>query len=141
MEDNCLDPDRRVYELHAEICKVLAHPVRLEVMDALRDGPKTPTELAEMMDLSKANLSQHLAVMRHRGLVHRTRAGNSVVYTVSDTRLFDACATLRSLLRDQLRAGGRLAQHGFSPPAGGHGASGELPADQHVGEGGQTSHA
>lgn len=113
MADNCLDPDRRVYELHAEICKVLAHPVRLQVMDALRDGPKSPTELAEMIELSKANLSQHLAVMRHRGLVHRTRAGNSVVYTVSDTRLFEACATLRSLLRDQLRAGGQLAQHGF----------------------------
>ena len=113
MADNWLEPDRRVYELHAEVCKVLAHPVRLQVMDALRDGPKSPSELAEMIELSKANLSQHLAVMRHQGLVRRRRAGNSVVYTVSDTRLFEACATLRSLLRDQLRAGGELAQHGF----------------------------
>lgn len=113
MAHHSLEPDRRVYELHAEICKVLAHPVRLQILDALRNGSGSPTELADKIGVSKANLSQHLAVMRDRRVLRRTRTGGAVVYAVTDARLFDACATLRSLIRDQLRAGGELAEHGF----------------------------
>jgi DNA-binding transcriptional ArsR family regulator len=115
MAQNSLEPDRRVYELHAEMCKVLAHPVRLEILDALRNGSRSPTELADKIGVSKANLSQHLAVMRDRRVLRRERRDGAVTYAVTDPRLFDACATLRSLIRDQLRAGGELAEHGFGP--------------------------
>ncbi len=119
MAENLLEVDDRVYELHAEVCRVLANPVRLRILDVLRGGAKSPAELADAIDVSKTNLSQHLRTMRVRGLVRRRRTGNSVVYTVTDARLFDACATLRSLVREQLRAGGELARRGFgsSPPA------------------------
>ena len=113
MVDDPLEPDRRVYELHAEICKVLSHPVRLQILDALRNGSGSPTELAKRIGVSKANLSQHLTSMRNRHVLRRTRKGGTVAYTVTDARLFEACATLRSLIRDQLRAGGELAEHGF----------------------------
>ena len=115
MAHNPLEPDRRVYELHAEMCKVLAHPIRLKILDALRNGSKSPTDLAEKIGISKANVSQHLAVMRDRRVLRRARTGGTVAYTVSDARLLDACATLRSLIRDQLRAGGELAERGFVP--------------------------
>ena len=104
------EADRRIYELHAQVCKVLAHPVRLEILDVLRDGPRSPSELADLVGVARANLSQHLAVMRSNGLVRRRRVGRGTVYMVTDTRLFDACSTLRSLLYDQLRAGGELAE-------------------------------
>jgi DNA-binding transcriptional ArsR family regulator len=117
MPRRLLEPDRRVYEMHAEVCKVLAHPVRLQILDALCGGPKAPSELAEMIGVSRANLSQHLAAIRHRGLVRRMRRGSSVTYTVTDARLFNACATLRSLIREQLRAGGELAEDGFGSGA------------------------
>lgn len=123
MAHNSLEPDRRVYELHAEVCKVLAHPVRLQILDALRNGSKSPTDLAEKIGVSKANVSQHLAVMRDRRVLRRTRTGGAVAYTVSDPRLFDACATLRSLIRDQLRAGGELAERGFGSAGAGKGAT------------------
>jgi DNA-binding transcriptional ArsR family regulator len=125
MSDDRLEPDPKVYELHAEVCKVLAHPARLQILDALRGGPISPRELADMIGVSRANLSQHLAMMRHKGLVRRVRVGRSVAYTVSDPRLFNACSTLRCLIREQLRAGGELAERGFFSALG----QGDGPAD------------
>lgn len=107
------EPDRRVYQLHAEVCKVLAHPARLEILDLLRGGPLRPSELAERLGISPANVSQHLTVMHHKGLLRRERVHRSVVYSVSDPRLLDACQTLRELIREQLRAGGELAELAF----------------------------
>jgi len=114
------EPDRRVYQLHAEVCKVLAHPARLEILDLLRSGPLRPSELAERIGISRTNVSQHLTVMHHKGLLRRMRVQRSVVYSVTDSRLFDACATLRELIREQLRAGGELARLAFGdkPEAG-----------------------
>jgi ArsR family transcriptional regulator len=111
------EPDRRVYQLHAEICKVLAHPARLEMLDLLRDGPLRPSELAERLGVSRSNVSQHLAVMHHKGLLRRVRVQRAVVYSVTDPRLFDACRNLRELVREQLRAGGRLAELAFGKGA------------------------
>lgn len=125
MSHEMLEPDPRVYELHAEVCKVLAHPARLQILDALRGGPISPHQLADMIGVSGANLSQHLAMMRHKGLVRRVRVGRSVAYAVSDPRLFNACSTLRCLIREQLRAGGELAERGFFPAPG----EGDGPAD------------
>jgi ArsR family transcriptional regulator len=116
MRQDTLEPDRRVYEIHAEVCKVLAHPVRLQVLDILRGGPQSPSELADRLGLSRASLSQHLGVLRDRGLLRRARLGRRVVYAVTDARLFDACSTLRSLIREQLRQGAALAERGFSSP-------------------------
>lgn len=115
MTERTLEPDRRVYEIHAEVCKVLAHPVRLQLLDSLRGGPRSPSELAKLIGVSGANLSQHLSVMRHKGLIRRRREGRTVTYTVTDARLFDACSTLRCLIREQLRAGAELAEQGFGP--------------------------
>lgn len=113
MSKNTLEADPKVYEIHAEVCKALAHPARLAVLDALRGGPKSPSDLADIIGISRANLAQHVAVMRDKGLLRRVRAGRAVAYTVSDVRLFDACSTLRRIIREQLRAGGELAERGF----------------------------
>ncbi len=92
---------------------MLAHPARLEILDILRDGPLRPSELAERLGISRANVSQHLAAMHHKGLLRRVRVQRAVVYSVTDSRLFDACETLRELIREHLRAGGELAESGF----------------------------
>jgi len=83
MGDDPREPDRRVYQLHAEMCKVLAHPARLEILDMLRSGPARPSELAERLGISRANVSQHLTVMHHKGLLRRTRVHRAVVYSAT----------------------------------------------------------
>ncbi len=104
--------NRRVLEIHAQVCKALAHPVRLHILDLLRRGPTTPAEMAEQIGVSRTNISQHLAVMRHAGLVRAVREGTSLRYQVSDPRLLECCCALRDLVRAQLRASAELARHG-----------------------------
>jgi DNA-binding transcriptional ArsR family regulator len=124
MRRDLREKDPRVYELHASVCKAFAHPRRLELLDLLRSGPKEPSTLAELTGLSPSNVSQHLTVMRNQGIVHAVKDAGRTMYMVPDQRLFEACATLREVLRERLREGGRLAAEGFRVvrDTGGHSA-------------------
>ena len=63
--------DKRIFELHARVCKTLSHPKRLEIVDSLRDGKEMGvSEMAEKLGITKANVSQHLAVMRAQNIVN-----------------------------------------------------------------------
>jgi ArsR family transcriptional regulator len=56
----------QIYAYHAEMCKVLSHPKRLELINTLRDKEMSAGELGERLGLAPANLSQHVAKMRER---------------------------------------------------------------------------
>ncbi|MFZ5854197.1 MAG: ArsR/SmtB family transcription factor [Chloroflexota bacterium] len=90
------------YRLHAEICKVLTDPKRLMLIDALRAGEQSVGELADLIGLSLANASQHLAVLRHAGLVDTRRAGTSIRYRLSDSDLVAACDIIDRIARRRL---------------------------------------
>ena len=94
-----LDPQTRrdFYDLHALLCKALADPKRLLIINALRDGPKTVGELTEELELSQSNTSQHLAILRDRGVVRARRRGNNVSYSLSDMRVLEAVDLLRAV--------------------------------------------
>ena len=102
--------DSQLYELHASICQTLANPKRLEVIDRLRDGEHSVTELAEAMKISQANLSQHLAVMRQKGIVATRREGLNVFYRLSNPKIIKACDLMRQVLLEYLEAGAELAR-------------------------------
>ncbi len=91
------------YEMHAYLCKALAHPVRLLIIDQLRDGPRPVGELAVALSLSQSNLSQHLGILRAKRLVGHRREGSNVYYQLRDPRLVQAFDLLREVLRDVLR--------------------------------------
>lgn len=94
---------RRVrYQLHAEICKVLTDPKRLMLIDGLRRGARSVGQLAEEAGLSLANTSQHLAVLRHAGLVDTRRAGTSIHYRLSEPELVEACDVIERIVRRRL---------------------------------------
>ncbi len=97
-----------IYELHARLCKALADPKRLLLINALRDGSKSVGELTEELDLSQSNVSQHLAVLRERGVVHATRSGNSVFYALADTKIVKAIDLLREVMASQLASQSEL---------------------------------
>lgn len=102
--------DRQLYELHASICQTLANPKRLEIIDLLRDGEKSVTEIIEAMEISQANLSQHLTVMRQKGIVVPRREGVSVYYRLSNPKIIKACDLMRQVLLEHLEAGVELAR-------------------------------
>lgn len=90
---------------HAGICKTFSSPKRLEIIDALRDMKElTASQLMERMDISKANLSQHMAVLIQKGVVKSKREGINVFYRLSDDRITKACDIMREVLISNLEA-------------------------------------
>ncbi|HEX6034733.1 MAG TPA: metalloregulator ArsR/SmtB family transcription factor [Anaerolineales bacterium] len=96
--------DRNLYELHASICHTLANPKRLEIIDKLRVGELSVTELVEALEISQSNLSQHLSVMRQRGIVTTRREGLNVFYRLSNSKITQACDLMRQVLLENLEA-------------------------------------
>lgn len=100
--------DQQLYELHASICQTLANPKRLEIIAHLRDGEKTVTELMEAMQISQANLSQHLGLMRQKGIVIARREGLNIYYRLSNPKIIQACDLMRQVLLENLESGAAL---------------------------------
>jgi DNA-binding transcriptional ArsR family regulator len=86
------DRDRR-----ALIARALADPKRLCVLESLADGERSVRDLSRRADCQIANMSQHLAVLRHAGLVTTRRVGSTVYYRLSDPRVLEVCRLLQEL--------------------------------------------
>lgn len=102
--------DRQIYKLHASICHTLANPKRLEIIDKLRARELSVTELAEALEISQANLSQHLAIMRQKGMVTTRREGLNVFYKLSNPKIIQACDLMRQVLLEHLETAAELAR-------------------------------
>jgi DNA-binding transcriptional ArsR family regulator len=89
-------------ELVASMCKALNDPKRLLLLYALRSGRFTVSELCELIEAPQSNTSQHLAVLRDRGLVEAERQGNNVVYSLRHPKVIDAIDILRGVMSDEL---------------------------------------
>ena len=62
--------DKKIFELHAEVCKALGHPLRIEVIDLLQDKELCFTDILDVTGGLKSNLSQHLSVMTKKGILN-----------------------------------------------------------------------
>ena len=102
--------DREIYALHAGICHTLANPKRLEIIDKLRVHELSVTELTEALEISQANLSQHLSLMRQRGMVTTRREGSNIYYSLSNPKIIQACDLMRQVLLEHLEDGAELAR-------------------------------
>src|SRR5574340_1511464 len=97
-------PNKAHYEMQAEICKTLTNPKRIEILNTLKSEEKTVTELVNALGASKANVSQHLAVMRHKGILATRRDGVNIFYRVANPKVIEACALMKEVLFEQQTA-------------------------------------
>ncbi len=88
--------------LHAKVCKGIADPKRLLIINALRDGERSVTDLCDDLDLPQANVSQHLAVLRDRGLVDTRRDAQRVFYSLTSYKIVQAIDLLREVMAEQI---------------------------------------
>jgi len=102
--------DPAVFQLHAEICKTLSNPTRLMILNYLRGGEKSVSELAELIGARQANISQHLAVLRQRGIVTARKQGANIYYSVANPKIIKACDIIREVLVEQLLQRKELAR-------------------------------
>src|SRR5689334_10177972 len=86
----------------AEIFQALAHPTRIALVEALRDGPLSAGQLIEKLQLDQANASQHLAILRSKRVVTSERRGNQVFYSLRDPVLVEVLDILRRYFHAQL---------------------------------------
>lgn len=72
------------FRSQAEYLKVLAHPIRLAIIDALKDGTCCVNDVSELLCVSQPNISQHLAILRREGIVGYTEDGKRRCYFLCD---------------------------------------------------------
>lgn len=89
-------------QLVAGMCKGLNDAKRLAILYALREGPHNVTELCRVIDAPQSNTSQHLAILRDRGLVEAERQGNNVIYSLRHPEVIDAIDILRQVMADEI---------------------------------------
>lgn len=102
-------PERKVYRLQAQIAQALAHPLRLEILKRLEKGEVPFGKIQAQVHVSKANLSQHLSIMRRAGIVVDRREGNTTYYRLAYPEILRACRCLADVLHQHLSSGAKLA--------------------------------
>ncbi len=99
-------PGRRfknaIYEQFGRVAKALASPHRIELVELLAQGPRTVEALGRMADMSLANTSAHLQVLRTAGLVEATKQGLFVTYRLADRSVADLLLALRKVAETRL---------------------------------------
>jgi DNA-binding transcriptional ArsR family regulator len=89
-------------ELIAQRFRVIGEPMRIRLLDALRDGPLTINELTEALGASQQNISKHVGVLAQAGIVAREKDGNRVRCSIADESVFELCELVCGGLRQQV---------------------------------------
>ena len=92
------------YEREAAICKAFANPTRLQLVAMLERGDRWSAELQAGLGISKANLSQHLGILKSAGLVATRREGKQLQCGISMPEVKRATALLRNMIKIQMRS-------------------------------------
>lgn len=89
-------------ELIAQRFRVIGEPMRIRLLDALRDGPMTINELTEALGASQQNVSKHVGVLAQAGIVAREKDGTRVRCHIADDSIFALCELVCGGLREQV---------------------------------------
>jgi DNA-binding transcriptional ArsR family regulator len=86
-------------DLIAQRFRVIGDPVRIRLLDRLREGDATVSELTAVVETSQQNVSKHLGVLHAAGIVHRCKEGTTVRYGIADESVFALCEIVCGGLR------------------------------------------
>jgi DNA-binding transcriptional ArsR family regulator len=96
---------REIFERQAVICKAFANPIRLELLDLLGKGEWIVGDLQKELGISKANMSQHIAVLKAAGVISTRREGKQFHCSLTIPEVKQACQLIHNVLRAQVRKG------------------------------------
>jgi len=99
-----------VFERQAQICKAFASPIRLQILDLVSRGERSAAELQETLSISKANLSQQMAVLKAAGVVANRRGGKHIYYVLTFPEVKEACQLIRKVLAAQVEGAYKMMQ-------------------------------
>jgi DNA-binding transcriptional ArsR family regulator len=101
--------DDRAMQHVADYFRALSEPLRLKILNALREREHNVGELTELCECSQANVSKHLALLAQTGIVERENRGTSVYYRIADPRIHEMCDLVCGQLAE--RFAGQAALH------------------------------
>jgi ArsR family transcriptional regulator len=87
-----------IYALKADFFRVLGHPVRVRMLQVLRDGERSVGSLQDELELDSSSTSQHLAALRGQGLLESRKEGTSVFYRVKDPRTLELLELAKQII-------------------------------------------
>lgn len=93
---------QQLSDFKADFFRALAHPLRISILDALRDGELTVNEISQRFNVEQANASQQLAVLRNRNIVITRKEGANVHYSVSDPTIFKLLDAAKEIFNNHL---------------------------------------
>lgn len=102
------ETEDQIYELQVRICKAFANSARLRMLDLLANRERAVADLQRQLGISKANLSQHLAILKAAGVVSTRREGKQIYCSLAIPEVKQACQLIRGVLRAQIRNGRKL---------------------------------
>ena len=100
----------------ADFLRVLGHPVRVRIVELLRDGERSVGDLQAELNLDSSGTSQHLGVLRRQGVLETRKEGTSVYYRVRDPRTFQLLESARQIISSSFEAAQALLSELATPP-------------------------
>ncbi len=100
--------ENEIFERQVQICKAFANSTRLRMLDLLGRHDWSSADLQKTLGVSKANLSQHVMVLKSAGVIVRRREGKEVFFSLAMPEVKKACQLIQHVLRAQIRNGQRL---------------------------------
>lgn len=95
--------EEELNRLQASLCRGMAHPTRVRILRLLGRGERMVNDIAVLSGVSQANGSQHLALLRHLGLVTTRREGTKIYYSVADPRIIEASDLMRVCVEERIK--------------------------------------
>ena len=102
--------EHKLYELHAQMCQVFTSPKRLEILNLLKDKELSVGGIAKLVKIRQANLSQHLSILREKGIVKTRREGTAIYYSLANPKISKAFDIIREMLLERLAQTERLSR-------------------------------
>ena len=99
---------QRIFEKQAQITKAIAHPLRIAILDFLKDGPQCVCDIADHIGSERSNVSRHLSVMTNAGVLASRKEGLKVIYTLKTPCILDFFSCISGVLKQQAKENQRL---------------------------------
>ncbi len=94
---------KKLFELQADVCKALGHPLNIEVIDILQNQELCFTDILEITGGLKSNLSQHLSSMTKKGILKVRREGQCNYFSITSPKVGQACLLMREVLIENIK--------------------------------------
>ncbi|MFA6584749.1 MAG: metalloregulator ArsR/SmtB family transcription factor [Elusimicrobiaceae bacterium] len=100
-----------IFKIKADFLKALSHPVRLAIIEQLKNGPVSVGQIVKSLGLEQSGVSKHLSILREAGIVASRQEKVTVYYSIKDKDIFKVLRPISEILRKNLQASTQVLKH------------------------------